>query len=198
MRIRNQLSLAGLTAAMLLTSPTPAFAGSYGGISVGGGSHGLGYGIGYGRSWGGGRYHRRHRDRVHTGDVIGAIAIIGVIAAVASAASKAKGQQRSRDDNRYPDQARRDEDRRDNGSIRSEDQAVDACAVEAEQRAGRTASVRDITDVRRANDGWDVEGVIEERESYRDRTAEKRRFSCSVRFGRIDNLYIDGGTVALR
>jgi hypothetical protein len=193
----RKMTAAGALAAMVLTTATPAMARGYGSIGIGSGGGGFGYGLGYGRSWGG---RRHHRNRVDAGDVIGAIAVIGVIAAVASAASKSKGNtssRRDRDDDRYPD--RRRDDRRSNdryGNINSEDQAVDACAMAAEERAGQTGSVRDITNVSRSNDGWDVEGVVEERDGWRDRSADKRRFTCSVRFGSVENVYIESGKVA--
>lgn len=199
-RMRNILG-AGVAAAVLATTVTPAMAGSYGSISIGSGwsSHNGGYGLGYGRGW---RRHRGH-DRVDAGDVIGAIAIIGVIAAVASAASKTKNTtRRDRGDDRYPDRSDRSDDRRNDsgraGDIRNEEQAVDACATAAEERAGQTASVRDITNVRPSQDGWDVEGVVEQRDGWRDRSADKRRFTCSIRYGSVENVYIESGTVAFR
>lgn len=198
---------AGVAVAMLATATTPAMAGSYGSISIGSGwgSHGggIGYGLGYGRGYGRGWGRHRGHDRVSAGDVIGAIAVIGVIAAVASAASKAKNtSRRDRDDDRYPERTDRSDDRRDDsrrsGDIRNEEQAVDACATAAEERAGQTASVRDITTVRPSQDGWDVEGVVEQRDGWRDRSADKRRFTCSIRFGSVENVYIESGVVALR
>jgi hypothetical protein len=61
-----------LTGAALLASTTmPAFAGGYGGVSVGTGfGHGS-YG-GYGGYDDYGRHHRRHRNGVDAGDVNGA------------------------------------------------------------------------------------------------------------------------------
>jgi hypothetical protein len=203
MGIMRKLTAAGVVVALLGTTATPAMAGGYGSISIGSGYGNVGYGLGYGRGWGGRRHH--HRDRVDTGDVIGAIAVIGVIAAIASAANKAKGTtRRDRDDDRYPERSDRRDDRRDDrgtdsrrlSNIANEDQAVDACAIAAEERAGQTASVRDITNVKRSNDGWDVEGVVEERDGWRDRSADKRRFTCSVRFGAVETVYIESNKVA--
>jgi hypothetical protein len=190
--------------ALLVTTASPALAGGYGGISVGSGYGGVSYGLGLGSSWGGGRgWGRRHRhhDRVDTGDVIGAIAVIGVIAAIASSASK-KNRDRSdradRDD--YPAKREdRSEDRRSSSDkrISSEDDAANACADAAEERGGDGARVRDITDVRKAGDGWDVDGKITQRSSWRDRDGQAKNFSCRVRFGSVEDVRIEGDKVAL-
>jgi hypothetical protein len=173
-------AIAAVTTAALMSASAPAFAGGWGGTYV---SAGFGFGSGYGRGYG--RKRWRHRDGVDAGDVIAGIAVIGAIAAIASSASRKKRE-------------RPDGDNRRDGRIVSEDAAVDACALAAEGQAGRAASVRDITQVDRTADGWDVEGTIEERDDYRDRAAERRRFTCSVRFGAIDHVYIDTEAVALR
>lgn len=168
-------SVAGL--AFVLTPATPAMAG-WGGVHV---SSGYGWGSGYGRGF---RHrHYRHRDRLDAGDVIGAIAVVGIIAAIASSASRAKDRPVARNQS---------------GRIVGEDAAVDACADAAEQQAGTRSSVRDITQVDRTTDGWDVEGVIEQRGTWRDDGGEERRFTCSVRLGRVDHVYIDTETLALR
>jgi hypothetical protein len=199
MRVRKLIA-GGVVAALLSTSATPAFAG-WGGPYVSGG---VGWNSGWGgngwngNDWGGGgRGWGRHHDRVDAGDVIAGLAIFGVIAAIASSASKSK-RDRDRDEDRnardYPDSR---DSRSNSGSIRSEDAAIDACAVAAEARGGETASVRDITDVRKSVDGWDIEGVIEQRDNWRDKSADKKRFSCAVRDGAVEHVYIDSAPVAL-
>lgn len=172
-RFRKSVAVA-VAVALLSTTATPAFA------RWGGGSY-----VSSGYGWGGGyRGHRRHRhNRVDAGDVIGAVAVVGIIAAIASASSKNKDGRVSK--NRYPETG---------NAITSENAAVDACAEAAETRAGRHASVREISRVDRDQDGWDVEGVVEQRDDWRDGEAERRRFTCSVRFGEIDNFSIDTGT----
>lgn len=185
--LRNSVSGA-IIAAMLATSVTPAFADR-------------GYGGGYGGydGYGGGRHRGRHHDRIDAGDVIAGIAIFGVIAAIASAASKSKASKRYPDsaDNRYPqDDRRASEPQR--GSINSENAAVDACATAAEERGGQSASVREISTVNASRDGWDVEGIVEQRDGWRDRSADRKRFTCSVRFGAVETVYIDKDAVALR
>jgi hypothetical protein len=185
---RRAISLA-VSVALLSTTATPAFAG-WGGTYV---SSSYGWGGGYG---GYGRHHRHH-DRVDAGDVIGVVAVVGIIAAIASAASKSKQAKRYPTNDGYPDR-RDDRARSSQGSITSEDAAVDACANATEAQAGERASVREISQVDRNADGWDVEGVVEQRDSWRNGDAEKRRFTCSVRFGEIEHVYIDNATVALR
>jgi hypothetical protein len=177
---------ASVSAALLATTATPVSAGGFGGTHISGG---FGFGSGY-------RGHRRgwkhrHRDRVDAGDVIAGVAIIGVIAAIASSSSKSKRDRRD-------DRANRNDSARAGQDIVSEDQAVNACANAAEQQGGETASVRDIVAVDRTKDGWDVEGTIEQRDSWRDKSADRRRFTCSVRFGDVNHVYIDTGTVASR
>ncbi len=188
MSITRKLVAEAAIAAMMVSAATPAMARGnvYGGF---------GYGNSWGGGgWGGGRHHRDH-DRVDAGDVIGAIAVVGIIAAIASAASKSKKARDYPSADGYP--AQRDSSIR-NGSINTENAAVDACTAAAEERGGQTASVRDISNVRSSSDGWDVEGTLEQRSNWRDRTAQKHRFTCSVRYGDVDSLYIDGDAVALR
>lgn len=181
----------GVLAAFLVSTASPALArGPYvsGGI---GWSSGWG---GHGHGWG-----RRHRDRVDAGDVLAGVAILGVFAAIASSASKAKRDrvEPSRDDGYPPRNSERtDDDRRGAGTIRSEEAAVDACAIAAEERLGDAASVRDITSVASVADGWDVNGVIEDRSDWRDKEGDRRRFSCSVRDGMVDRVTVDQGAVA--
>ncbi len=197
-------TLAGAASiALLATTASPAMAGGYGSISVGSGYGGVNYGVGL-SSWRGGRgWGRRHRhhDRVDAGDVIGAIAVIGVIAAIASAGSK-KNRDRSERADRGDYPSRRDDrsdDRRSSSDkrITSEDDAAYACADAAEQRGGDGARVRDITDVRKAGDGWDVDGKITQRSTWRDRDGEAKNFSCRVRFGSVEDVRIEGDKVAL-
>ncbi len=76
--------------------------------------------------------------------------------------------------------------------IASEDAAVDACAIAAEQRGyddGYRAVVRDIDGVDRRPGGWDVNGEIDARRSWRERP-ESWGFRCSVRDGQVTNVDI--------
>ncbi|HEU4967596.1 hypothetical protein [Sphingomonas sp.] len=78
------------------------------------------------------------------------------------------------------------------GLIGTEDQAVDACAMAAEDRGygeGYRATVRDIEGVNRRPDGWDVDGVLDARRSWRDEPAAWG-FRCEVRHGQVVNVDI--------
>jgi len=77
--------------------------------------------------------------------------------------------------------------------IRYEDEAVDACALAAEDEGfsiARIASVRDILYVDRRPGGWNVVGTIELRDSYRERRTAPQRFQCAVRDGDIADIRI--------
>jgi hypothetical protein len=154
--------------AMLATSVTPAMAqGVYGGFGYG--NQGFGH-RGYDRG-------RRHHNRgASAGDVIAGVAIIGVIAAIAGAASKSNNRSR---------------DRGYDGNINSEDQAADACASRVEQRYGNSARVRSVDDVQRTRDGYEVRGTVETND--RDSRNGQQRFTCSVRYGQVDDVRVDSG-----
>jgi hypothetical protein len=152
--------------ALVATAVTPAFA--------------------RGGGWGGYRHHRHH-DRIDAGDVITGIFLISAIAAISGGSKRAKRErEQRRAENNYP----RDEES--NGArfakISNENDAVNACARAAEDRAGEASSVRRISTVRADGDGWNVDGVIEQRDTWQDRTARERNFSCSVRFGRVESV----------
>jgi hypothetical protein len=79
-------------------------------------------------------------------------------------------------------------------AIVSEDEAVDACALAAEQRGyddGFRTVVRDISGVDRTPDGWNVDGIVEARRGWRDRPASSG-FHCAVRGGQIVSVDIGG------
>ncbi len=182
MSISRKVGLGAATVALLATSISPALAGG-------------GYNDGW-NNWGGnrgyGRHHRRHGDD-DAGNIIGGVLIGAILVGVLASASKKKQQQRRADGSDYPPQDGRDRNR---GDIASEDAAVDACASAAESRAGRTASVRDVDQVRSNSDGWDVEGILETRDTWRDRSPDRRRFTCSVRYGAVDSVYVEDPKVA--
>ncbi len=189
----RQFGLGAAASALLLSSVSPAYAGW--GMGVG---QSWGGGWNSGMSWGGGGggWGRRHHDD-DTAEVLGGLLIGAVlIGAIASASKKSKqaGRDRGLD---YPDDNRPDDrTTRNRGGISTEEQAVDACANAAEGKGGRTASVRDIDRVNRSSDGWDVEGILEQRDGWRDRQADRHRFTCSVRYGSVDSVYIEDAKVA--
>jgi hypothetical protein len=174
---------------MLVTSITPALArgGWYGGG-----------GLGWGGGWGGGRHHRGDND---TGEVLAGVLIGAAVVGILASASKNK-RARDTDQNgrNYPQDSRDNpNDRRDDrarGNINTENAAVDACAQAAEDRSGNAGSVRDITSVSPSSDGWNVEGVVERRDGWRDRTTERHKFTCSVRYGMVDSVYVEDAKVA--
>lgn len=204
MSIKRTLAGGAAAIALIATTASPAIAGGYGSIGIGrsygwGGSHvsgGLGWRSGWGGGWG--RGWRRHRGDDDTAEVLGGV-LLGalLVGAIASASKSSKRKERARGED-YPDYPERDDRRGDNsrGGITSEDAAVDACAIAAEERSGEASSVRDITSVARTSEGWDVNGTIETRQGWRDRTRETERFACSVRFGRVDSIRIGEGDVA--
>ncbi len=148
--------------AMLATSVTPAMAQGY---------PGYGYNNGYGN--GGHDRYRRHNRGVSAGDVIAGVAIIGVLAAIAGAASKSNNRNRGYE-----------------GQVNSEDRAADACASRVEQRYGNSARVRNIEDVQRTRDGYEVRGTVETNDRD-DRGTQ--RFTCSIRYGQVEDVRIDSG-----
>lgn len=81
--------------------------------------------------------------------------------------------------------------------VSSRSEAVEACSFAAEdeaRRAGYRARVTDISDVDSyRDDSWDVEGRVDADDGYRD-----RRFTCSVRYGQIEHVYVDGADYAYR
>jgi hypothetical protein len=134
----------------------------------GGGYGNSAYGnAGWGNGWG---RDRRHHDRgVSAGDVIAGIAIIGVIAAIASAASK--------------------NNNRTSSTINNENDAANACASRAEQRFGNGARAN-VDDVYRTRDGYDVRGTLDADRGSNDRYAYSERFTCSVRYGRVEDVRV--------
>jgi len=209
-----------VVAALLVTGAVPAQAA----VSVGpaGWSHASSQDY-WGRDrWGGGdRYrHRRHHrgDGIDTGDVIAGVAVVGVLAAILSAKSRDDRDRRAHDqappspsraDNSEPGYTpdRSGDARADasgpagaNGIISGETAAVDACAVAAEQEAariGQNPSVRDIETVDGSGREWRIAGTVETRDGYRS-TPATHRFDCSVRYGQIERVDVDEGTLASR
>lgn len=164
----RKLATGMVASAVLITSSAPALA-----------RH-RDYGYGYG-------WKHRHRDRVDAGDVIAGVAVVGILAAILSSSAKKKRER----------ETGRDEYPRQRGNITSEEAAVDACVDATEAQAGDRASVRDIDQVDRNADGWDVEGVVQKRIEWRNtRETERRRFTCSIRFGAVQDVYIDTDTIA--
>lgn len=163
-------------AALLATSAAPAFADPWG------------------------REGYRHRDHDHAGAIVAGVIGLGLLAAIVSAGS-------SHDDRTDrdapppppppPAPPRYVQPQGQYGSaprapaVASENDAVDACAAATEQQAGRMASVRDIRKVKAIDNGWQVNGVLEQRQSYRDPHGAQYDFRCTVRYGAVQDVQID-------
>ncbi len=156
------------------------------------------------RDWG------RH-DGIDAGDVIAGALIIGGIAAIASASSR---DDRYYGDRRYYDRGYDNEygwNRNGYGSR----QAVDQCVRAAQREAGSYgwARVTDVTQIDRVRGGYQVRGrlVVEDRggrgwgDSWnrnRDRYGyyydryndgyDKGRFTCTARYGNVDDIRLSG------
>jgi hypothetical protein len=156
------------------------------------------------------RYDRRH-DGISAGEVIAGAVIIGGLAAILSSGNRDRGRYDRYDrydrgydrynDRRYDD--RRDYDWQRYGGSRS---AIDRCVRAVEQRGGRRddVDVTRITYVDRIRDGYRINGdvAVDYRGGYRgdqyDRGYNRRgyddrgSFSCTVRYGQIDDLRVRG------
>ena len=166
MKMRKMIATS-VAAALVVITVTPATAGW--------GGYGYSYGkYKYKNKY---RYGRYKRDGLDTGDVIGILAIAGLVAAIATSG---KSKRREREAGVYNDRGPYKR-----GSINSENDAVDACALAAEDRAVKMSSVRDVTKVLVTEDGWDIEGTIEARDDWRDKSVQTRAFNCVVRDGTI-------------
>jgi len=105
-----------------------------------------------------------------------------------------------RPDDRTPDDAAPDDRAQDRYRspvrIENEEDAVDACAIAAEEdggRDGRTAQVRDIDRVDAVGSGWNVSGRVELRQGYRDPDRQTEDFTCTVRDGQVASVRLTGG-----
>lgn len=179
--------------AMFVGSVAPAMARHK---DYGGGYYGGRYGYGYDYPYRYDRYrHHRHRGGLDAGDVIGIALLAGAVAIVASSVNKDK---KSRDRDRDPDwhdNERSREGRDDYRDTADEDDAVDACVSaardEAESQSGGYAEIIDVESPRRSSKGgWDVEGRLEQRSSYRDNELVTKSFSCSYERGRVAHVYV--------
>ena len=151
-----------------------------------------GYGYGYGGGWYGSPYrgrHYRHHRGLDAGDVIGIAAVLGAVAVIASSANKDKRSTRSSDRDYDPDY-RRDDDRSDDFAAGyDEDEAVNACASAAREEAERGGGFAEIVDVDEprsaGRDGWRIQGSLEHRRAYQDRSGLQKNFTCSYEGGRV-------------
>lgn len=171
---------------------------------------------GYDRGWdrGGWDRHHRHRgDGFGVGDAIGVAALVGAVAIVASSMSKDRKIRDPRTGGEYdapPPSAgtgygtdvdgnapsRDDADFSDLADASNRDDAMtDACAVAARDDAqgqnGGYAEVRHMDIPRATQDGaFNIDGEVETRASYRATGGTTRRFTCTMKDGRVAQVYM--------
>ncbi len=179
MSVARNLAVGAITATLLATS-TAAVARPWG--------PGWGY-------RGHGRYYRHHHGGDVAGALIGGLVIGGAVAALASAAEDASSE-RVYADTAPPPPLPPEADRPLSGPISSQGEAVDACSAIAEEEGH--GPVNDITRAARWQDGWQVEGVIDRGTTGADGYRALDRFSCSVRYGAVEDFRLDGAPVAWR
>jgi hypothetical protein len=152
----------------------------------------------------------RHRDRdgISAGEIIAGAVVVGGLAAILS--NNGRGDRYyDRVDNRYYNSW--DHDYRRGGNSR---QAIEQCVYAVEGRGGRRddVDVRRITDVERIRGGYRVEGrvAVDYRGGYRgdrwdrgerdyrgggygrQRYDDRGRFTCIVRYGRVQDVDFRG------
>ena len=144
----------------------------------------------------------RDRDGISAGEVIAGAVILSGLAAILS--DNDRGDYRGHD-GRYNDRYgynrgyyERDYcyDYRRHGNAR---QAVNQCVRDVEYRSGRwgRTDVTQIRDIERRRDGYIVKGNVVVREGYRGRYGrdgyyDRCKFSCFVRYGRVENVRFSG------
>lgn len=144
----------------------------------------------------------RDRDGISAGEVIAGAVILGGLAAILS--DNDRGDYRGHD-GRYNDRYgynrgyyERDYgyDYRRHGNAR---QAVNQCVRDVEYRSGRwgRTDVTQIRDIERRRDGYIVKGNVMVRDGYRGRYGrdgyyDRGKFSCFVRYGRVENVRFSG------
>lgn len=176
-----------------------------------------GYGYGYGRGYDRGWHHRHRGDGFGFGDAVGVAALVGAVAIVASSMSKdRKAAQGARVDNdmdgpppadgtdygadvggtNAPVSSPRDETDFSDvaGSTAQEEQMTDACAVaardEAQGREGGYAEVRHMETPVATPSGYNIDGEVETRASWRASAGATRRFTCAMQNGRVADVYL--------
>lgn len=168
-------------------------------------------GGGWGHQGGWDRHHRRG-DGFGLGDAIGVAAILGAVAIVANSMNKDK---RVRDPNTggeydapppssgtdYGADVRDDAPARDDadfsdiaGADDGNGALTDACALaardEAQAREGGYAEVRHMETPLATADGYNIDGYVETRTSYRANDGVSRRFTCAMKNGRVAEVYL--------
>ena len=124
----------------------------------------------FARPWGYGGYHHRYHGGGSGGALVGGLIVGGLLGAVVASSNNDRGA-RGREEYR---------------GDAPQDRAAEACAAAVEgERGGR---VSQISDVGAFGDGWRVEGVIDSGERDARGYFRPDSFSCSVRYGRVDDV----------
>ncbi len=140
------------------------------------------------------------RDGISAGEIIAGAVVIGGLAAILSSGSNDRYDRNSRYDDRYNrggyDNARRGYNYNRNGNSRS---AVNQCvsAVERGSRRYGNTDVTQVTSIDRKRDGYKIKGQVVVRDGYRGRGGrngyyDRGKFSCDVRYGRVQNIKYSG------
>lgn len=153
------------------------------------------------------RHHHRHDD-FGLGDAIGIAALLGAVAIVASSASKDRQAARGGALDGPPPPV---DDRMDDGEALPDvdgamppagdarEEAANACALAARDEAsgnGGYAEVRSMDEPRPIDGGFNVDGTVENRASWNASSGTMRRFTCTVRDGRVAQVYLSRDMVA--
>lgn len=169
--------------------------------------------------YGYGGYHDRyrHHDRggFGFGDAVGIAALVGAVAIVASSMSKDRKatqgevpRDRGLDTDVPPPVEGTDygsdvdathNDSADNVDNGNADQFANACADAARQEAsvnGGYAEVRRMDEPRVVDGGYNIDGEVESRAAYRDTSGTTRRFTCTVKDGRVAEVYLSRDMVS--
>lgn len=166
----------------------------------------------YDRDWG--HHHRDRGNGFGFGDAVGVAALIGAVAIVASSLSKdkqaARGNAPYADDDTPPPATGTDYGTDRQGAAPGEedfsdvvnnlDAMADSCAVaardEAQSREGGYAEIRAMDEPRPTQGGYNIDGEIETRASYRATIGTTRRFTCAMQDGRVAQVYLSRDVAA--
>ncbi|MCI4591134.1 hypothetical protein MOK15_13665 [Sphingobium sp. BYY-5] len=184
---------------------------------------GWGGGRGWDRGW---DRHRHRGNGFGVGDAIGVAALVGAVAIVASSMSKDKKAQGARTDRGYGDDydapppsadtdygadVRNDAPTRDDadfsdvagsgsGDDAQNDTMTNACAVAIRDQAQREDGYAEIRQMgiptATEGGGYNIDGEVETRASYRATNSDTRRFTCAMKDGRVAEAYLSRDLVA--
>jgi hypothetical protein len=154
------------------------------------------YDRGYDRGWG--HYHRDRGNGFGFGDAVGVAALIGAVAIVASSVAKDKQAQRASgpagNDDAPPPSQGTDYGVDATSGVPSADD--DFAARDEAQGQGGYAEVRQMDAPRAVQDGYNIDGQVESRANYRAASGTTRRFTCTIKDGRVAEVYLSRDVAA--